>query len=89
MDRFRELTEASAQNEAATSRVPPGAFTLRNSIVAYVASGNNGCGTFIDPGHNLNSDGSINLSAPGSLKSLDPKLGLLNSVGDSRKWGRS
>ncbi len=58
-----------------------GSLILRNTIIAYSASGNNGAGKIVDGGHNISSDGSLDFSAPSSLKRTDPKLGSLANNG--------
>lgn len=57
-----------------------GTTTVGNSIMAYNANGN--CGSNVTSlGHNLDSDGSCNLTAPGDLSSVDPLLGPLQDNG--------
>lgn len=58
-----------------------GDVILVNSIVAHSLSGSNGFGVFVDQGHNLSSDGSLNFTAPGSVNHTDPKLGPLADYG--------
>src|SRR5439155_1927189 len=47
-----------------------GAVTVNNSIVANSRSSSNCFGSVVDGGHNLSSDASCNLSAPGSLNNI-------------------
>jgi hypothetical protein len=57
------------------------AATVHNSIIANSTSGGDVWGTLIDGGHNICSDATANLSAPGSLNNTDPKLGPLGNCG--------
>ena len=57
-----------------------GPATLTNTIVANNASEN--CqGTVVSLGHNLDSDGTCGLAAPGDLSHVDPRLGQLQDNG--------
>jgi RHS repeat-associated protein len=59
-----------------------GAFTLKNSLLAYKVAGANSFGTITDAGHNISSDNTPTLSGVlGSTNNLDPKLSLLADNG--------
>jgi fibronectin-binding autotransporter adhesin len=55
------------------------AFT--NSIIAFSLQSTNCFGTILDGGHNLSSDASCFLTAPGSRNNIDPLLGTLGNHG--------
>jgi len=55
--------------------------TLRNSILAYSASGGDAWGVVTDAGYNICSDATANFSAEGSLNNVDPRLGPLADNG--------
>ena len=54
-----------------------------NSIVAYPQGGANCAGQINDHGHNIGSDNSCSLSAPGSLDNTDPRVGAIGHHGGS------
>ena len=60
-----------------------GVATLQNSIIAHNSGGN--CSTPVigrlSKGYNLSSDTTCNLSGPGDLNNIDPKLGMLGYYG--------
>lgn len=58
-----------------------GSAAIRDSILARSTSGSNCFGAFADGGHNISSDGSCNLAAPGSLNNTDPVVGPLADYG--------
>lgn len=59
-----------------------GSFTMSNSIIANQSGELNCAGEpIISQGHNLDSDGSCQLSGPGDLNQIDPMLGPLKRNG--------
>ncbi len=58
-----------------------GTLTLRNTIVAHNPSGGDCSGAITSAGHNLDSDGTCNLSATGDITGTDPLLDPLQNNG--------
>ena len=75
------VSGAPATSTGGNLAVVGGQFSLRNTILANSPAGGNCSGTATDAGHNLSSDATCHFSAPGSMNSVDPKLGGLEANG--------
>jgi hypothetical protein len=74
-------TNGTASGGAISARESGAEMFLRDSIIAHSQGGPNSFGPVTDGGHNLCSDGSVNLLTLSSRNTIDPRLGALADNG--------